>query len=54
MNTDSAPAKTVYEPPALIKLGSLEDLTKESYESSFWPWHKPHHPWHPKPPDCYS
>lgn len=49
MNTNSVPAKTAYEPPALVKLGSLEDLTRQSYEGSFWHWHKP---WHPKPPNC--
>jgi len=45
MNTDPVLAKAAYEPPALVKLGSLEDLTKQSSESSFWHWHH-----HPKPP----
>ncbi len=52
MNTDPVPAKMVYEPPALVRLGSLEDLTKQSYEEQFWYRPKPWH--HPPPPDCFS
>jgi hypothetical protein len=52
MNTDPVPAKMVYEPPALVRLGSLEDLTKQSYEDPFWHWPKPWH--HPPPPGCFS
>ena len=52
MNTNSVPAKTAYEPPALVKLGSLEDLTRQSYEQSFWHWHK--HPKPPCPPPVFS
>ena len=51
MNTDPVPAKMAYEPPALVRLGSLEDLTK-SYEDQFWHWPKPWH--HPPPPACFS
>lgn len=50
MNTDSAPAKTAYEPPALIRLGSLEDLTKQSSENSFWQWNSPWPTGQPHPP----
>jgi hypothetical protein len=52
MNPESVPVKAAYEPPALDRLGSLEELTKEGYESSFWRWHRPWH--HPSPPDCFS
>ena len=54
MNAESGPAKSAYEAPVLVKLGSLEELTKQSFENSWWPWDKPWHPHYPKPPDCFS
>jgi hypothetical protein len=54
MSAESGPGKTTYEPPVLVKLGSLEELTKDSFENSWWHWPKPWHPHHPNPPDCYS
>jgi hypothetical protein len=50
MIIDPVPAKTAYEPPALIRLGSLEDLTKQSSESSLWQCNGPWHKWPPH--DC--
>ena len=55
MSAESVPAKIAYEAPVLVRLGSLEELTKDNFENSWW-WHwpKPGHPHDPKPPDCFS